>query len=148
MKKKKEKSVLAWHFLGDDHCLRGGSKFKGVIKPGMTVKLYKAKRYPLKCCSHGLHASIQAVHALNYRPGWGGNILCRVRLSGDMDHETDKLCASKREVLFMMDAEDAVDKFFTYDNPDHSDERREKRFQRLLAKVRKERKKTIRTVYA
>ncbi len=51
---------------------------------------------PIVPCSSGLHASSRAIDALKYAPG---STVCRVRLSGTIIQEGDKLAASERKVL-------------------------------------------------
>ena len=93
------KSVLAWHFVGD--ALRGGAP----IPADGEVLAVRGKIVP---CENGLHASVRLIDALSYAPG---NTLCRVECSGTMRHERDKLAASKRRILWRIDAESVLREF-------------------------------------
>ena len=87
--------MLAWHFLPADRCLRWGTKEE--VFPGKKITVLP----PLKMCEHGLHASEDALHALDYAPG---PIVCRVIMSGEILFDTDKCCAAERTCLWMGDA--------------------------------------------
>jgi hypothetical protein len=91
--------VLAWHWLPRDKRLRNrdGRRVRPGSKLSATGRLF--------ICSNGMHASILAHHSLQYAPG---PIICRVKLSGEIIHGTDKLCARTREVLWMADATTAL----------------------------------------
>lgn len=92
------KKILAWHFLKDDGSLQFEHNGK-TIKPqaGQTLTF---KGEPMLCQS-GLHASRQLIDALKYAPG---AILCRVELSGTVVVGDDKLVATKRRILWKLDA--------------------------------------------
>lgn len=100
--------MLAWHFLRDDRRLRYDAncpEHKGLeVKVGQkaTVDL------PIHLCSEGLHASKRAIDALKYAPG---AIVCRVELSGVILEANDKVCASERTVLSMIDATNILHEF-------------------------------------
>jgi hypothetical protein len=94
--------VRAWHFLPDDRRLRWGTR--EVVEVGKPIKV----EGKIELCSHGLHASIKTLDALNYAPG---PIICRVELSGDIIKGNDKLVASERTVLSMADATETLRKF-------------------------------------
>ena len=87
--------ILAWHFLRDDRRLQFSPCT--LVEPGQTLRVEP----PLRMCRHGLHASIRPIDALQYAPG---DMVCRVRLSGVILTDEDKLCASERTVLWMADA--------------------------------------------
>ena len=89
------RGVLWWHFLAEDRRLQFGSL--EVVEAGKT---YTAEG-PLVMCKNGVHASRRAIDALQYAPG---PIVCRVRLSGEIQHDTDKSVARHRTVLWMADA--------------------------------------------
>ena len=89
------KAMLGWHFLAEDRRLRFGTK--EVVEAGKT---YTAEG-PLVLCRNGVHASRRAIDALQYAPG---PIVCRVRLHGEIQHDTDKSVARHRTVLWMADA--------------------------------------------
>ena len=91
--------VLAWHCIGANHKTGQG---------GMTVeagKTYRVKGEPI-ACHYGLHASLRLADALSYNPG---PVVCRVELSGKVDDTYhDKLCATRRKVLWMVNAEELL----------------------------------------
>jgi len=62
----------------------------------------------LSLCSFGLHASYRATDAIQYAPG---PIVCRVKLKGKCLVDNDKICAEKREVLWMADASNVLHEF-------------------------------------
>ena len=62
----------------------------------------------LQMCEWGLHGSERAIDALSFAPG---PIACYVELSGDILRDTDKVCASERTVLAMVDATDVLREF-------------------------------------
>ncbi len=94
--------VLAWHFLPEDRRLRYYPHT--LVKPGQTLRVYG----PLLMCDRGLHASRRVLDALFYAPG---PIACRVLLSGKILEDPDKLCASKRKCLWMVDATRVLHEF-------------------------------------
>jgi hypothetical protein len=93
--KTNQRSVLGWHFLAEDRRLRFGSR--EVVEAGKT---YTAEEQ-LVVCQNGVHASNLAIDALRYAPG---PVVCRVRLHGEIQHDTDKSVARHRTVLWMADA--------------------------------------------
>jgi hypothetical protein len=56
---------------------------------------------PLKLCKRGLHGSLHPFDALHYAPG---TFLYRCRYSGEIIFGDDKLCATERTALAMVDA--------------------------------------------
>ena len=92
-----KKAIRAWHFLADKDgkpVLRDGSPAPKIGEK-LTVKP------PLVICSHGLHASIRPIDALEYSPGpWA----CLVECGGEIVREPDKLCCSERTIIGMVDA--------------------------------------------
>ena len=89
-----DKPIRAWHFLRPDGKLQFKPHRK--VKAGQTL-LAKGK---LSMCKNGLHASKNILDALRYAPG---PIICRVELSGEILHDSDKMCARKRTCLELMD---------------------------------------------
>ncbi|HEX3961606.1 MAG TPA: hypothetical protein VHZ03_34105 [Trebonia sp.] len=59
-------------------------------------------------CRRGLHGCRTAMQALHYA---SGDVICRVRLSGEIREDNDKLAASRREVLWLADAGAALHRF-------------------------------------
>jgi hypothetical protein len=96
------KSILAWHFLSDDRCLRFGGRKK--VSAGQIVRV----KGPPVLCEHGLHGSRRAIDALGYAPG---SIVCRVRIGGDIVRGTDKLAGTARTILAMADATAVLHEF-------------------------------------
>jgi len=84
--------VEAFHFLGDDRCLRYTPHT--LVETGLRLEVEP----PLELCSHGLHGSVRALNALYYAPG---AMVCRTRHSGVVLQPAgeDKLCSSVREVI-------------------------------------------------
>jgi hypothetical protein len=97
--------MLAWHFLRDDQRLSYPPHTLVEVGQKLTVKP------PLELCRWGLHASKRALDALGYAPGI---IACRVKLSGkileDLEDD-DKVCATERTVLQMVDATNVLHEF-------------------------------------
>jgi hypothetical protein len=93
------KPVLAWHFAGDK--LRNGGP---IPKDGETLE-YNGE---LLLCVSGLHASRRIIDALFYAPG---NTICRVRCSGKIIHDADKLVCSKRTILWRVDGKKTLRRF-------------------------------------
>ncbi len=93
---------LGYHFLGQDSRLQ--FKPRRLVKVGQTLKV----KPPISLCCYGLHASKRATDALGYAPG---PIICRVRLSGEIQEGSDKACATERSVLAMADASDVLHEF-------------------------------------
>jgi hypothetical protein len=91
--------VYGWHFLAADRHL--GYEDGRPVAVGETLTV----EGPLVMCKQGLHASPRATDALGYAPG---PVACYVRLSGDVLEPTakhpDKMCATERTVLAMVDA--------------------------------------------
>jgi len=94
--------MKAWHFVGEDKRLGYGDN--RMVKVGKT---YIAKG-PLEMCKNGMHGSRRILDALRYAPG---PIICRVELSGEIIHDTDKSVARSRKVLAMVDGTAILQKF-------------------------------------
>jgi hypothetical protein len=94
--------MLAWHFLRDDQRLSYPPHTLVEVGQKMTVEP------PLELCRWGLHASKRALDALGYAPGI---IACRVELSGEILEDDDKVCATERTVLSMIDATNILHEF-------------------------------------
>jgi hypothetical protein len=84
--------TLAWHFVGAK--LRDG---RPIPADGEVLR----HDGPVELCVSGLHASKRLIDALSYAPG---DTLCRVALSGDLQHETDKSVGRERVILWRIDA--------------------------------------------
>jgi hypothetical protein len=97
-----EESIECWHFARADRKLGYGDN--RLIDVGT---IHKVDATP-KCCTAGLHGSIKAVDALTYA---AGPIISRVRISGIIDNQSDKLCGQKREYLAIADATEELRSF-------------------------------------
>jgi hypothetical protein len=89
-------SVLAWHFIGDT--LRDG-------RPVPSDEEVLRHDGPLVVCQSGLHASVKALDALQFAPGF---VVCRVECGGETLHESDKLVCRERTILWRLDATDVL----------------------------------------
>lgn len=95
--------MKAWHFLRADRRLAYPPRTPVLIGQKIAVDPDK-----LELCKYGLHASIRALDALGYAPG---PIICRVELGGRILTSSDKVCASERTVIAMVDATDTLRAF-------------------------------------
>ena len=94
--------MKAWYFSQDNKKLRFDDN--RTIKAGIT---HKVKCKPVLCKS-GLHGSKKIIDALEYAPG---NVVWRVKLSGDIVHGDDKSVATERGYLWGYDASDVLRHF-------------------------------------
>ena len=94
--------MKAWHLCNNDKRL--GFSDRRVIRTGRTYKVAG----PVKCCQHGLHGSRRLIDALRYAQG---EILCAVELTGQMDHQCDKVAATERKVVWMLNVSDILHEF-------------------------------------
>ena len=94
--------VLAWHFLAADKRL--GYDDGRVARKGVTHRVTGE----IALCKFGLHASVRAIDALQYAPG---PVVARVEMSGEIIHGDDKLVASARKYLHIIDATDLLFEF-------------------------------------
>jgi hypothetical protein len=88
------KPILAWWFCAADKLPHGDGR---PVVVGETHDV-EGEIVP---CERGLHASARLIDALKYAEG---PILYRVRLSGTVKSESDKLAASRRTYLWRIDA--------------------------------------------
>jgi hypothetical protein len=100
------KEVRGWYWAPDSLKLRYGDN-REIVEGGVhEVDLDQ----PIKCYN-GLHGSKLAGQALGYAPG---GYLCRVILSGKFDEDNnywdDKICASKREYVKIIDGSLVLEK--------------------------------------
>ena len=86
-----DEKVLAWHFTD-------GMKLRD--ETPLECRLYETDGEPVMC-RRGFHASERIIDALRYAPG---AIVSRVELSGIIVRGTDKLVATRRRVLWFVDA--------------------------------------------
>ena len=85
--------VPAWWFSAEDTLPQGDNR-KIVVGKAHTVEP------PLELCRRGLHGSKSCLDALGYAQGpW----LHRTEHSGEILHDTDKLCSSSRKYLARVD---------------------------------------------
>jgi hypothetical protein len=91
------KTVMAWHFTNGERISHTGEP---LVHRTYTVDP------PLELCARGLHASRNPMDALRLGPGLH---VSRVRLSGTiLDDGIEKLCASRRTVIWHADASLAI----------------------------------------
>ena len=93
-------TMTGWHWIKADRTLRTGE----VVEAGHS---YLATG-PLVMCRNGMHASRRALDALQYAPG---PIICRVKLRGEVIHQSDKSVARERRVLWLADATTLLHQF-------------------------------------
>ena len=98
-KLKRSNAIEAWHFLTNDLKFRYGDG--NVAVPGFVYSVVGE----IELCAWGLHGSISARDALGYAPG---NMIGRVLLYGDVIEGADKVVASKREYLWIANAEETL----------------------------------------
>ena len=96
--------MKAWHFVRANKQLGYGDN--RIVQVGQTYR-YEGKE-PIELCKRGMHGSVKIMDALKYAEG---NIICRVELSGDIIHGDDKVVATERKVLAMIDGEKVLRKF-------------------------------------
>ena len=94
--------MLGWHFCRNDKRL--GFEDGRQIRTGRTLKV----KPPVILCKHGLHASKRIIDALKYSQG---HIICKVKLSGKIIHDTDKSVATERTVIAMVNGERLLHEF-------------------------------------
>ena len=99
------KSILAWHFIQPNkkECFEPHRD----ILVGKTLTCDKDK---LELCKYGLHASVKPLDALSYLQ-WDNAIICRVKLTGKILEQANKLCAEKRTVLWMAQVDKTLHEF-------------------------------------
>jgi hypothetical protein len=95
--------MLAYHFIAPDFKCRFDGKQTAV---GETLTC-KGK---LVLCQNGLHASIDALDALQHA-AYGQTMLCLVELSGTVVQGEDKCCARNRKILKAFDATKLLQQF-------------------------------------
>ena len=96
-------TLYAWHFIFRDKRLGYGDGM--LVVPGETL----VWEHDLELCRSGLHASVRALDALDYASG--RPIVCRVRMGGNIVRGDDKLVASERTCLWMLDADPVLHEF-------------------------------------
>ena len=92
-------TIQAWHFIPSDGLMAKPCGARNRHVAIVEGKTYRVKP-PLYLWSHGLHASIRVLDALQYAQS---SLLCRVEVSGEIVHGPDKLCATNRKVLAIRD---------------------------------------------
>lgn len=91
--------IAAWHFVGET--LRDG-------RPVPADGVWLEHDGPIVMCESGLHASVDVWNALDYAPG---GTLCLVWMDGDIEHQSDKLVARRRQIVARVDLTDALLRF-------------------------------------
>src|SRR5574340_315928 len=97
-----EPEILAWYFAKPDEKLAYGDGRKIAIGVVHEVDCTP------KICSAGLHGSVNILDALNYAES---TILYRVKISGEIDTSSDKICGKRREYLARYEVRDILRKF-------------------------------------
>ena len=87
--------IYAWHFVPKDLKLAHSGE---PVEVGRTYRV-EGKIVP---CENGLHGSIRLLDALRYA---SSSILTRCSYGGTIVHESDKLAASERRILWLGDIE-------------------------------------------
>jgi hypothetical protein len=98
----KQEKVYGWHFAQDNGRLGYGDGREIVVGETLSVK------GDIIPCINGLHGSTDIFDALSYAPG---NMICWCEFSGEIIHHPNKLAASHRTVLWMIDGESLLRKF-------------------------------------
>jgi len=93
--------MIGWHFAANWK-LRDGQP--------LDVATYTVLP-PLALGARGLHASERALDALRYAPPGMPCVVSRVELSGAIERDEDKVCASERRVLWAADCTDTLRAF-------------------------------------
>jgi len=96
--------MKAWHFISNNKKLGYGDN--RVVRVGQTYK-YKGKE-PIELCKRGMHGSVKIRDALQYAQG---SIICLVEMSGEIIKGNDKVVATERKVLAMINGEKLLRKF-------------------------------------
>src|SRR5574340_1832701 len=97
-----ESEILAWYFAKPDEKLAYGDGRQ------IAVGVVHEVDCKPKTCSVGLHGSVNILDALSYAES---TILYRVKISGDIDTSSDKICGKRREYLARYDVKDILYKF-------------------------------------
>lgn len=94
-------ATLAWHFITADwYTQHDGTP----IRTGRTLRV----RGAVRPCSNGLHASVRAYDAHSYH---SGAVACRVVLWGQIRHDSNKLAAEYRRVLWAVAVPAGLDRY-------------------------------------
>jgi hypothetical protein len=93
-------SILAWHFT-NGKTLRDSR----LIPQDGTPLIHNG---PMVLCKSGLHASRRLIDALQYARG---SMIHRVRCSGDVQEEGDKLICRRRVSIWRIDADELLRSF-------------------------------------
>lgn len=94
-------TIKAWHFVAKNgRLLDGNTAAAGYV--------YSVRPEDISMCEWGLHACRRAIDALYYAPG---SLVCLVRCGGGVVEDLDKLVCSRREVVAMVDATEALQHF-------------------------------------
>ena len=94
--------IRAWYFMPADRKLANGDGRE--IRAGRTLRVIG----PVELCKSGLHASVDPLDALQYA---STAIVSRVVLSGAIVKGNDKLAATERKTLWVIDAEELLHEF-------------------------------------
>jgi hypothetical protein len=91
--------MIAWYFAPDDRRLRYGDG--RLVEVGVT---HTVKGPPI-FCQRGLHASVRALDALKYARV---PVACLVRVGGEIAACEDRIVATERTYMYVIDATDVL----------------------------------------
>ena len=104
--------LLVWHFVdGDRRLFRNGGHHGRAKKIRKNQTLHVEP--PLTMCKRGLHGSVLPLDALEYVPRGhlGRIVVCRCEVWGEMERQSDKVCAEYRKALWWADCTTALHEF-------------------------------------
>ena len=104
--------LLVWHFVdGDRRLFRNGGHHGRAKKIRKNQTLHVEP--PLTMCKRGLHGSVLPLDALEYVPSgyFGRIVVCRCEVWGEMERQSDKVCAEYRKALWWADCTTALHEF-------------------------------------
>lgn len=85
---------LGWHFINSNLTLGYGDG--RTVQVGVPLSM-KGGGTPVTC-QRGMHASAKPSDAASFQRG---SVICRVKVSGQIDEDSDKFCGRTRTVLWM-----------------------------------------------
>jgi hypothetical protein len=101
--KKSSDSMYGWHIINGDKKLTHGDY--RVVKAGEALTVVG----DVELCWSGLHACKKVIDVLNYDFCCGNdNYLCRVKLSGELEHDNKKSAGKRRFCCDMISVKDKV----------------------------------------
>jgi len=95
---------LAWHFVAT----KDGKPVLRDGRPLPAVGEWLVEPPPIRICEKGLHASRNALDAINYRPAWSGLIACLVEVDDIAEETSDKMACSRRRIIGQVACDDIL----------------------------------------